>query len=93
MVRRTVSGCNDGGGDTIIFNFGSNTHLLFQIIDTLLGGGKQKGCRPLEYVGDQLVRRQLGLALRDLSPSDKLDLFPAPGLGRWGRVGPAAELL
>ena len=35
MVRRTVSGCNDGGGDTIIFNFGSNTHLLFQIIAEL----------------------------------------------------------
>ena len=24
-------------------------YLLFQIIDTLLGGGKQKGVRPLEY--------------------------------------------
>ena len=30
-------------------------YLLFQIIDTLLGGGKQKGVRPLEYVGEQLV--------------------------------------
>ena len=37
-------------------------YLLFQIIDTLLGGGKQKGVRPLEYVGDQLVRRLLGAA-------------------------------
>jgi hypothetical protein len=60
-------------------------YMLFQIIDTLLGGGKQKGCRPLEYVGDQLVRRQLGLALRDLQPAEKVDLFPPPGLGKWAR--------
>src|SRR5919201_3736966 len=57
-------------------------YLLFQIIDTLLGGGKQKGVRPLEYVGDQPVRRQLGVALRDLSPAETLELFPPPGLGR-----------
>src|SRR5947208_16581528 len=31
-------------------------YLLFQIIDTLLGGGRQKGARPLEFVGEQLVR-------------------------------------
>ena len=60
-------------------------YLLFQIIDTLLGGGKQKGCRPMEYVGDQLVRRQLGLAIRDMQPADKVELFPPPGLGRWAR--------
>ena len=60
-------------------------YLLFQIIDTLLGGGKQKGVRPLEYVGDQLVRRQLGVALRELSEDDKIELFPPPGLGRWAR--------
>src|SRR5919199_4435886 len=45
-------------------------YLLFQIIDTLLGGGRQRGVRPLEYVGDQLVRRVLGVALRDLSTSE-----------------------
>jgi hypothetical protein len=56
-------------------------YLLFQIIDTLLGGGKQKGIRPLDFVGEQLVRRQLGVALRDLSPAEKLELFP-PILGR-----------
>src|SRR5581483_9142685 len=60
-------------------------YLLFQIIDTLLGGGKQKGVRPLEYVGDQLVRRGLGLALRDLGPAEKVEVFPPPGLGRWAR--------
>ena len=38
-------------------------YLLFQIIDTLLGGGKQKGTRPLEYVGEELVRRLLAGAL------------------------------
>jgi hypothetical protein len=60
-------------------------YLLFQIIDTLLGGGKQKGVRPLEYVGDQLVRRQLGLALRELTDDEKVEMFPPPGLGRWAR--------
>jgi hypothetical protein len=61
-------------------------YLLFQIIDTLLGGGKQKGLRPLDYLGEQLVRRQLGVALRDLSPEEKMDLFPPSGLSRFGRV-------
>ena len=60
-------------------------YLLFQIIDTLLGGGKQKGVRPLEYIGDQLVRRVLGVALRELTPAEKVELFPPPGLGRWAR--------
>ncbi|MDY3553665.1 hypothetical protein R5W24_002770 [Gemmata sp. JC717] len=60
-------------------------YLLFQIIDTLLGGGKQKGVRPLEYISDQLVRRQLGVALRELSDEEKVELFPPPGLGRWAR--------
>jgi hypothetical protein len=60
-------------------------YLLFQIIDTLLGGGKQKGVRPLEYVGDQLVRRQLGVALREMADEERIDLFPPPGLGRWAR--------
>jgi hypothetical protein len=60
-------------------------YLLFQIIDTLLGGGRQKGVRPLEYIGDQLVRRVLGTALRDLTPAEKVEIFPPPGLGRWAR--------
>src|SRR5213079_2369706 len=38
-------------------------YLLFQIIDTLLGGGKQRGVRPLEFVGHELVRRLLQRAL------------------------------
>ncbi len=61
-------------------------YLLFQIIDTLLGGGKQKGVRPLDQVGDQLVRRVLGIVLREMTNEQKLELFPPPGLGRWGKM-------
>src|SRR5947209_1605573 len=60
-------------------------YLLFQIIDTLLGGGKQKGTRPLEFVSEDLVRRLLHKAISALTPEQRLDLFPAPGLGRWTR--------
>jgi len=60
-------------------------YLLFQLIDTLLGGGKQKNTRPLEYIGEQLVRKLLRDALSQLSSSERLDLFPTPGLGRWAR--------
>jgi hypothetical protein len=60
-------------------------YLLFQLIDTLLGGGKQKNTRPLEYIGEQLVRDLLRDALKQLSTAERLDLFPTPGLGRWAR--------
>jgi hypothetical protein len=60
-------------------------YLLFQLIDTLLGGGRQKNVRPLEYVGEALGRELLRSVLGKLSPSERLDLFPAPGLGRWAR--------
>jgi hypothetical protein len=60
-------------------------YLLFQIVDTLLGGGKQKGVRPLEYVGDVLTRRMLASAVRELTTDAKMDLFPLPGIGRWAR--------
>jgi hypothetical protein len=60
-------------------------YLLFQVIDTLLGGGKQKNTRPLEYVGEQLTRKLLSAALSALTPAQRLDLFPAPALGRWAR--------
>src|SRR5687767_4541602 len=71
-------------------------YLLFQIIDTLLGGGKQRGVRPLDYVGEHVVRRLLGNALSGLTNDQRLDLFPAPALGRWARklglgVGQALE--
>src|SRR5919108_54670 len=48
-------------------------YLLFQLIDTLLGGGKQKGSRPLEFVGEELVRRLLHQALTALTPEGRLD--------------------
>ena len=60
-------------------------YLLFQVIDTLLGGGKQKGTRPLEFVGEAVTGRLLRAGLEALKPSQRLDLFPAPGLGRWAR--------
>lgn len=60
-------------------------YLLFQIIDTLLGGGRQKGVRPLDFIGDRLVRSLLASALRQLSGDEKVELFPPPGIGRWAR--------
>src|SRR5215468_10442807 len=57
-------------------------YLLFQLIDTLLGGGKQKNTRPLDYVGEMLVRGLFAAALGGLTPVERLELFPAPGLGR-----------
>jgi hypothetical protein len=60
-------------------------YLLFQFIDTLLGGGKQKNTRPLDYVGEMLIRGLFGAALGELTPAQRLDLFPAPGLGKWVR--------
>src|SRR5882762_3009986 len=60
-------------------------YLLFQIIDTLLGGGKQKGSRPIEFVGEELTRGLLRAALEGSTAQQRLELFPAPGLSRWTR--------
>src|SRR5262245_25871727 len=60
-------------------------YLLFQVIDTLLGGGRQKGARPLEFVSEDLTRRLLRQALAALPREAQLELFPAAGLGRWAR--------
>ncbi|MGH9678131.1 MAG: hypothetical protein ACRD36_13590, partial [Candidatus Acidiferrum sp.] len=60
-------------------------YLLFQLIDTLLGGGKQKNVRPLDHVGEVLGRDLLRVALAELTAAERLDLFPAPGMGRWAR--------
>jgi hypothetical protein len=60
-------------------------YLLFQVIDTLLGGGKQGGVRPLTLIGEVLVRRLLREALASLNGQQRLELFPVPGLGRWAR--------
>src|SRR5260370_19698387 len=60
-------------------------YLLFQTIDTLLGGGTQKGGRPLQVVGEALTRGLARNTLEALSPAERLDLFPSPGIGRWAR--------
>jgi hypothetical protein len=60
-------------------------YLLFQLVDTLLGGGRQKGTRPLEYIGEALVRKYLAQALKTLTAEEKVELFPPPGIGRWAR--------
>src|SRR5437773_10434789 len=56
-------------------------YLLYQIIDTLLGGGRQKGVRPLDFVGDELARRLLGRALGEMPAAERPALFPAQGFG------------
>lgn len=60
-------------------------YLLYQIVDTLLSGGRQKGVRPLDYIGDELSRRLLGRALQEMTPGERSALFPANGLSRWTR--------
>jgi hypothetical protein len=60
-------------------------YLLFQVIDTLLGGGKQKNTRPLDFVGDRLVRQLLIRALNNMTAAQRLEFFPPAGLGRWAR--------
>jgi hypothetical protein len=60
-------------------------YLLFQILDTLLGGGRQKGIRPLDHIGARLVRQTLLQVLPQLPEAGLLELFPAGALGRWGR--------
>jgi len=60
-------------------------YLLFQLIDTLLGGGKQQGRRPFEYLSEEIGRRLLLRAIGAMSPTEQMELFPAPALGRWMR--------
>ena len=60
-------------------------YLLFQVIDTLLGGGTQHGARPLTYISEDLTRGQLHAALTALPREQQLELFPAVGLARWAR--------
>jgi hypothetical protein len=60
-------------------------YLLFQVIDTLLGGGTQHGARPLQFVSEDLTRRLLHAALTALPREQQAELFPAAGLVRWAR--------
>jgi hypothetical protein len=60
-------------------------YVLFQIIDTLLGGGKQRGKRPIEFVGEELTRRLLKNTLEGMDLNQRMELFPTPALGKWVR--------
>ncbi len=60
-------------------------YLLFQLIDTLLGGGKLKGRRPLEYLSEELGRSLLLDAVRNMTEDERRELFPAAGLGKFFR--------
>jgi hypothetical protein len=60
-------------------------YILFQIIDTLLGGGRQRGLRPIEFVGEELTRRLLRNAISSLDSAQRLELFPSPAIARWAR--------
>jgi hypothetical protein len=60
-------------------------YLLFQVIDTLLSGGKQQGRRPLEAISDALGRRLVMQALGATDRDELMNLFPARGLPRWTR--------
>src|SRR5438067_4392119 len=60
-------------------------YMLYQIVDTLLGGGRQKGVRPLDHVGDELSRRLLGRILTEMPPAERTGLFPVQGLTKWAR--------
>jgi hypothetical protein len=62
-------------------------YLLFQLIDTLLGGGRQRGTRPLEYLGEQVVRSQLAAALTALTPAQRVELYPPAGMAWLRHLG------
>ncbi len=70
-------------------------YLLFQMIDTLLGGAKQQGRRPLEFISEELGRQLLLGAILGMKRDEQLDLFPTPTIGRWMRrlgLGTSAAL-
>lgn len=60
-------------------------YVLFQIIDTLLTGGKQKGKRPLEFIGEELTRRHLVQTLEAMPTSERMNYFGNASLARWVR--------
>ena len=50
--------------------------------DTVLGGGKQKGVRPLEYIGEELVRKLLAKVLTDSGTPRSSRLLMSYGIRR-----------
>lgn len=60
-------------------------YVLFQIVDTLLTGGKQKGKRPIEFIGEELTRRYLRLTLEAMPANERAGYFGSASLARWVR--------
>ncbi len=61
-------------------------YLLFQVIETLLGGARQRNTRPLDYVGENLIRLKLIGALTQMGPEERRELFPGTPLLGWLKV-------
>src|SRR5262249_54879946 len=60
-------------------------YLLFQVIDTLLGGGRQKGVRPLEVISEEIGRRLVHKAVAAMTHEQQMELFPVSLFGRWAQ--------
>jgi hypothetical protein len=60
-------------------------YVLFQIVDTLLTGGRQKGKRPIEFIGEELTRRYLLQTLNDMPATERANYFGNASLARWVR--------
>ncbi|MSR80104.1 MAG: hypothetical protein EXS11_05190 [Gemmataceae bacterium] len=57
-------------------------YLFFQLIETLLGGARQGNARPLDFVGENLIRLKLIAALGKMGQKERQSLFPrGPFLG------------
>lgn len=61
-------------------------YLLFQLIETLLGGGRQRNARPLDFIGENLIRLRLIAALKNLGDQERKELFPAAPFMGWLRA-------
>jgi len=60
-------------------------YLFFQVIDTLLGGGRHGRERPLLGICELVVARSLAQTLSSMTTQEKVEFFPPPMLGRWLR--------
>ena len=56
-------------------------YLLFQVIDTILGGANQGKQRPMHMIGIDVACRSLASALGHLPAQERVQLFPPPFLG------------
>ena len=63
-------------------------YLLFQVIDTLLGGSRQGKSRPIHMIGLDVACRSLAAALVHLPDAERIQLFPPPIFGKFlGKLG------